>query len=570
MNFIKNIKVRTKLIASYIIIAVVIAIVGVVGIRSLKTAAANSESMYSDNLQNVYLMTDIKQTFLKINSDVTQLVYERDNSKKADIEKDIQTNTDRSEKDISTYEKSSMNNEGKKIWSIFIIELDQYRTLRQNVTKFVDAGDFNAAVEQYKQISSVRDTMMDNLDKLINSNIDNAKTSNSNNHSISSSSKNAMIVLIIIGMLLAVGIGLIISNDINNPLKKIVGLAEDLAQFDLTHEFPIARKDEFGETGAALAKAQENVKELIKDIMVNSQDMSASSEELSATVEELSSKTGEIDGAITNITSGIQETSSSSEEITASVEEVNSSINELSGKAMEGSNNANQSKERATEVDKKGKKAIKEVRDIYVEKKNNMLMAIEDGKVVNDIKIMADTIASISEKTNLLALNAAIEAARAGEQGRGFAVVAEEVRKLAEQSSEAVTGIQDTIIKVVDAFKNLSGNGGDVLKFINESVDPQFEDFLSIANRYYNDSDYVSKMSEDIASMSEELSATVDQVSKAVQSMSATSQESSENAKTIKESMNEAAKAIEQVAVTAQSQAELAQKLNGMVLKFKI
>lgn len=570
MNFLKNIKVRTKLIASYIIIAVVIAIVGVVGIRSLKTAAANSESMYSDNLQNVYLMTDIKQTFLKINSDVTQLVYERDNSKKADIEKDIQTNTDRSEKDISTYEKSSMNNEGKKIWSIFKIELDQYRTLRQNVTKFVDAGDFNAAVEQYKQISSVRDTMMDNLDKLINSNIDNAKTSNSNNHSISSSSNKAMIVLIIIGMLLAVGIGLIISNDINNPLKKIVSLAEDLAQFDLTHEFTIARKDEFGETGAALAKAQENVKELIKDIMVNSQDMSASSEELSATVEELSSKTGEIDGAITNITSGIQETSSSSEEITASVEEVNSSINELSGKAMEGSNNANQSKERATEVDKKGQKAIKEVRDIYVEKKNNMLMAIEDGKVVNDIKIMADTIASISEKTNLLALNAAIEAARAGEQGRGFAVVAEEVRKLAEQSSEAVTGIQDTIIKVVDAFKNLSGNGGDVLKFINESVDPQFEDFLSIANRYYNDSDYVSKMSEDIASMSEELSATVDQVSKAVQSMSATSQESSENAKTIKESMNEAAKAIEQVAVTAQSQAELAQKLNGMVLKFKI
>jgi methyl-accepting chemotaxis protein len=183
---------------------------------------------------------------------------------------------------------------------------------------------------------------------------------------------------------------------------------------------------------------------------------------------------------------------------------------------------------------------------------------------------MADTIASISEKTNLLALNAAIEAARAGEQGRGFAVVAEEVRKLAEQSSEAVTGIQDTIIKVVDAFKNLSGNSGDVLKFINESVDPQFEDFLSIANQYYNDSDYVSKMSEDIASMSEELSATVDQVSKAVQSMSATSQESSENAETIKESMNEATKAIEQVAATAQSQAELAQKLNEMVQKFKI
>ena len=67
---------------------------------------------------------------------------------------------------------------------------------------------------------------------------------------------------------------------------------------------------------------------------------------------------------------------------------------------------------------------------------------LKNGKVVDNIKIMADTIGSIAEQTNLLALNAAIEAARAGEQGKGFAVVAEEVRKLAEQSSQAVTGIQ--------------------------------------------------------------------------------------------------------------------------------
>ena len=120
----------------------------------------------------------------------------------------------------------------------------------------------------------------------------------------------------------------------------------------------------------------------------------------------------------------------------------------LSNKALEGSNIASNSKERAIEVKNNGIISIEETRKLYNEKKKKGLRAIEDGKIVENIKVMADTISSISEQTNMLALNAAIEAARAGEQGKGFAVVAEEVRKLAEQSSLAVPNIQDTIVKV--------------------------------------------------------------------------------------------------------------------------
>jgi methyl-accepting chemotaxis protein len=161
--------------------------------------------------------------------------------------------------------------------------------------------------------------------------------------------------------------------------------------------------------------------------MNNSQELSASSEELCATVEELSSKAIIIDDAINTIALGMQDASSTSEEISASVEEVDSSINVLSSRAMEGDGNAARSKERATAVKNNSQKAIDETRKIYAEKQKNMEKAIEDGKVVGSIKVLADTIGDIAQQTNLLALNAAIEAARAGEQGRGFAVVAEEV-----------------------------------------------------------------------------------------------------------------------------------------------
>lgn len=189
---------------------------------------------------------------------------------------------------------------------------------------------------------------------------------------------------------------------------------------------------------------------------------------------------------------------------------------------------------------------------------------------MEDIRQMADTIGSIAEQTNLLALNAAIEAARAGEHGKGFAVVAEEVGKLAEQSSEAVVGIQDTILKVQEAFKNISKSSEEILDFINEKVNPQFETFAGMGVEYYNDSDFVSKMSEELASMSGELAATIGQVSEAAQSMASTAQSSWENTEIIQNGIDETTKAVGQVSMTAQSQAELAQRLNEMVQKFKI
>ncbi|MEA4825234.1 MAG: methyl-accepting chemotaxis protein, partial [Clostridium sp.] len=312
------------------------------------------------------------------------------------------------------------------------------------------------------------------------------------------------------------------------------------------------------------------VKILIREIINKSQNLSASSEELFATVEEMSAKLESIDRSTKEIAGGSQEVSASAEEITASVEEVNSSINEMSQKALDGSNNANQFKERALNIKENGETQEKAILNLYQEREKMILGSIEDGKVVEEIKVMADTISSIAEQTNLLALNAAIEAARAGEQGKGFAVVAEEVRKLAEQSSQAVSNIQLTITQVQSAFKNLTENSSEILNFMTEEVTPQFTSFVNSGSKLYTDADYVSKMSEDLASISEELSATVNQVNVAVQNMSTSAQSSSEGTIDILNSLNETNQGMEQISITAQSQAQLAESLNELIQKFKI
>ncbi|NFL54588.1 methyl-accepting chemotaxis protein [Clostridium botulinum] len=568
----KNIKkkVKTQLISAFLIVAALIVIVGAIGGVALKNVARYGEKMYSTNLQYVYMITDMNQNLTEIKSDMLQLIYEKDESKKAELIKNIQKNEDENSKYLAEYEKLPKTDEENKTFQAFKDQLNQYRTLREDVIKLVEANNYAQAEKQYKEIPKVRDAMFESISKITEINLNSAESANNDINSIYTKSNIIIVILSIVGLLMAIFIGLFIARNIAKPLNKIKDLAERLANYDFSTSITVAKEDEFGQTAVALNTAQENVNGLVKIIMENSQDISASSEELSATVEELSSKVETIDTAINNIAASMQESSAASEEISASVEEVDSSANELSQKAMEGSNNSNQFKERATEVKKNSQKAIEESRKIHLEKKSNMERAVEEGRVVDSIKVMADTIASIAEQTNLLALNAAIEAARAGEQGKGFAVVAEEVRKLAEQSKDAVLSIQETIVKVQGAFKSSINTGSDILEFINTQVMEQFDAYGETGSQYYDDSDFVSKMSEEIAAMSEEVTATLGQVSGAVQNMAISAQKSNEEADIIKDSMNETTKAIEQVAETAESQAELAENLNEMVHKFKL
>nr|WP_312291675.1 methyl-accepting chemotaxis protein [Clostridium chromiireducens] len=571
MKFFVNLGVKNKLVSVFSVICIFMIAIGAEGIMSAGKINNSAQNLYSSYLFSIRDLGEIKGNINNMRATYNRLVFERDNSKINDYVKTINDIDATNDKIMIEFESLITSEEEKQIYEALKNDLAKYIQVRNNAIDSAKKGDYDEAVKiSNGELTKIKDSLLKNIEQCIEVNSNAAKQANLDNAAQFSSVRYTIIIVTAVAFLIILFIAYMLSKNIIGPLKKIRDFAQGLSSYDFSTPIIITRKDEFGQTGAALNAAQENVSSLVKAIMENSQDLSASSEELSATVEELSSKAIEIDRAVDSIAFAMQESSAVTEEISASIEEVDSSVTVLSSKAMEGSHNANESKRRSTEVKDNSQKAMENTRTVYADKQEKMQKAIEDGKVVETIKVMAETIGSIAEQTNLLALNAAIEAARAGEQGKGFAVVAEEVRKLAEQSSDAVINIQGTISKVQFAFDSSINAGSDILEFINTDINEQFNAYNETGNKYYNDSNFVSNMSEEIAAMSEEISATVGQVSEAVQNMAQTSQKSSEEADMIKDSMGETTKAIEQVALTAQSQAELAQKLNEMVQKFKV
>lgn len=567
----KNLKVRTKIFILSISMIILIGIISIVGYSGLSKSNKDMTNMHDNNLLPMQYLIENRNQARAIEGNIYYLIlHVGEKDKQNEKIKDIEERMKIADENFTKYKNTYMDQFQKDLMGVFEKNLAKYREERNEVIKLALENKQKEAIDKMESIRGISEEYQKNLRDLSDYSVENAektKVENDRNY------RNVIIVfvsVVIISMLSAIVIATIISKSIVNPLILLKEFAERMRNSDFSKAINVTRKDEFGETAAALNEAQSMVGELIKEVLVSVQDLSAGSEELSATVEEMTLKLEDINSATEEIVIGAHDASSGLQEVSASAEEVDSSMQTLSEQALEGSEKSEIIKSRAVEVKSKSQIAFDNTNKIYLEKEENILKALKKAEVVENIKVMADTISSISEQTNLLALNAAIEAARAGEQGRGFAVVAEEVRKLAEQSSGAVVKIQETITDVREAFLELKENSNEVLKFIDGHVKPQLNEFVEIGSDYYNDAEFVTNMSEGIASMSEEITATMEQISAAIQDIAHETQGASENSDNIKVRVNEAAVGMAQISNTAHAQAEMAEKLSEMVQKFKI
>ena len=570
MKWFNNLKIAKKLILAFTVISLFIGVVGYIGISNMRKINSSAESMYKINMAGIEKIGIIKQNLFQIRSDILLFLYDRDRSKLQSVEADIQKLTEKNNVLITEYKKTITTLEDTVLFEKFEKQLKDYRTVREELIKYVYDSKYEEAFKVLPKVSDAREKMSITLDNLIALNNQLALEDYEKGNSLFKSSLILIIIVILVGIISALFLGLIISNMISNRLNKVLIFAEDIGKGDLTKNIDIDTKDEIGGLAKALNKAAENIKLLIAEIITSASDISASSEELSATTEEVASQIETVDEATLKMAKGAEDLSATTEEVNASLAEIGSTANEMSKKAEYSSLGTVEIRKRAIATKERSAKAIEIATTMYDEKQTNISKSIKDGKVVEEVSVIATTIGGIAEQTNLLALNAAIEAARAGEQGRGFAVVAEEVRKLAEESSAAVASIQTIVLQVKLAFNNLSENADDLITFVGKDIKADYATFAEVGLQYEKDAELIYAMANEIAIASRSISQAVEQVNDAIQNVSITAQESASTSDAMSNSMSETTIAVSEVAKSAQSQALLAERLSNMAQQFKI
>ena len=379
----------------------------------------------------------------------------------------------------------------------------------------------------------------------------------------------AIVAIIVLIVLLAIVMWIV--SHISTGIAEDTRVATSLAAGDFTVDAAhVETEDEIGQLGESLNNMYSNTRDIIENIAHHADDMKDSSITLGTSASSLQSGFETIKDKMRSISDEMMTASSATEEVNASAEEVSASIGILAHEAGNGLQQAADIQKRAQEIKAHSIEASKSAASLSKEFAANLAASIERGKTVEQIETMTSTISGIAQQINLLALNAAIEAARAGEAGRGFAVVATEIGKLANETAETVEHIQEMVTQVQGAFGGLSEDAQKLAGFLSDTVAPQYDDFVNVAEQYGHDADNFEEASKRISETTDTIRQTMEQVAQAMQQIANSSQGTADLTNQVSDAVASVGGTVDEIASISETQSAAAGDLENTVAKFKL
>lgn len=381
--------------------------------------------------------------------------------------------------------------------------------------------------------------------------------------------RNITFIFVAFACIIAGLIGTKLATGISGTIKKSNKYLKKVSEGDLTSTFSIKRSDEFQLLTKGITDTIFSMKTLIGKMKTVSSKVTETSENIVHSTSVLLHTTQGITSSVDDIRQGVAGQAQDAESCLLKMESLSNQINlmqqntsQIKQSTLETKTSVNQSIEVIDTLSKKAQ-ATNDITQTII----HDIEGLEEQS--NQISDFVAMINDISEQTNLLSLNASIEAARAGAMGKGFAIVADEIRKLADQSSNA----SSKIAEIISAIQQQTKKSVSTAKEAEIIVESQKQALNSTIFAFRQIDTQVTDLSENlmvIISGIEEIENAKNDTLEAIESISAISEETAAATEVLSSTTDNQLSAVEVLNQAAKLLQEDAGDLNDAIKVFKL